>query len=131
MIKSRLNPYEFISSVEHKIRYIKECWQLTVAIDFHCIFFFLLWKSMAIVNFLIANILWNIFVCVFNRRKKLIQVWNNLKMSKWQHSHFWVNYSCKDTCKTSPKWCGICDQNKFCINSAWLLHIFKITELTA
>jgi len=44
-------------------------------------FFFLLWKSMAIVNFLIANILWNIFVCVFNRRKKLIQVWNNLKMS--------------------------------------------------
>jgi len=30
---------------------------------------------------------------VFNRRKKLIQVWNKLRVSKlWQRFHFWVNY---------------------------------------
>ncbi len=29
---------------------------------------------------------------MFNRRKKLIQVWNNLRLSKWwQNCHFWVN----------------------------------------
>ncbi len=30
---------------------------------------------------------------MFNRRKKIIQVWNNLRVSKWwQNFHFWVNY---------------------------------------
>jgi len=38
--------------------------QLTVAIDFHSIFFFLLWKSMATVNCLVSNILRNIYFLV-------------------------------------------------------------------
>jgi len=33
-------------------------------IDFHCIFFFLLWKSMGSINGLVTDILPNIFLCV-------------------------------------------------------------------
>jgi len=33
---------------------------------------------------------------VFNRRKKFIRFWNNLKVSKlWQNFHVWVNYPFK------------------------------------
>ncbi len=39
-----------------------------VAIDFHCIFFFILWKSMATSNYLIPNILQNIF-CVQQKKE--------------------------------------------------------------
>ncbi len=35
----------------------------------------------------------NIFSFVFNRRNKLIQRWNNLRVSEWwQDFHCWVNY---------------------------------------
>ncbi len=42
---------------------------------------------------------------MFNVRKKLIHVWNDIRLSKWQHFHFWVNYPFK-----------LC-------NCAWHLHI--------
>ncbi len=36
---------------------------------------------------------------VFGRTKKIIQVWNYLRESKWwQNFHFWVNYPFKHTC---------------------------------
>ncbi len=43
---------------------------------------------------------------VFFRRKKLIQVWNNLKVTKWwQNFHFWVNYPFKASQFTLwPSW---------------------------
>jgi len=50
-----------------------------VAIDFHSMFL-LMWKSMATVNWLTT--FFKIFSFVFNRRKKLIQVWSNLRVSK-------------------------------------------------
>ncbi len=35
---------------------------------------------------------------VFSIRNKFIQVWNNMRVSKWwQHFHVWVNYSFKLT----------------------------------
>ncbi len=56
---------------------------VSVPIDFHSIF------PYCSVN----NILQNIF-CV--QQKKLIQVWNNLKVSKWwQNFHFWMNFPFK------------------------------------
>jgi len=52
-------------------------------------FFFLQWKSP--VNCLITNILQNFFFCV--QEKKLIQVWNNLRVGKWWHNlNYGVNY---------------------------------------
>jgi len=57
------NLYEFLSSVEHKIIYLYELWktrQLMVATDFHCR---------------------KISSCV-QQKKKLIQVLNNLRVSK-------------------------------------------------
>ncbi len=44
---------------------------------------------MATVNILATNILQNIFF-FFNRRKKLVQVWN-VDVSKWQNFTFGVN----------------------------------------
>ncbi len=32
------------------------------------------------------------FVCVSSRTKKVIQVWNDIRVSKWWQ-HFWLNYS--------------------------------------
>ncbi len=32
---------------------------------------------------------------VFSRRKSVIQIWNNMKKSKWQNFHFWVNHPFK------------------------------------
>ncbi len=44
-------------------------------------------------SYFIQNSLKYMFcVCVFNIRKKFIQVWNNMMVSKWQNCHFWVNY---------------------------------------
>ncbi len=76
--------------------------QLMVPIDFHSISFSTmevngdqqLFGSIKI--FIISSF-------VFNIRKKLIQVWNDMRVSKWwQHFHFWVNYSFK-YCKNNNK----------------------------
>ncbi len=38
---------------------------------------------------------------VFNIKKRLIQVWNDMRVSKWwQNFHFWVNYSFKVSLST-------------------------------
>ncbi len=60
--------------------------QLTLAIGYHsCILFPRLWKSIATISYLLVKISY----FVLNRRKKLIQVWNNLRMSDyWQNAHF-------------------------------------------
>jgi len=49
------------------------------AIDFHS-WKKILCKSIGGVNCLVTNILQNIFVCV--QQKNLIQVWNNMRVSK-------------------------------------------------
>ncbi len=54
---------------------------VTVATDIHGIFF---------TN--ITNILKSI-LC--STEGKLVQVWNNMKGSKWQNVHFWLNYPFK------------------------------------
>ncbi len=30
---------------------------------------------------------------LFYRRLKILQVWNDMRVNKWQNIHFWVNYS--------------------------------------
>ncbi len=40
------------------------------------------WKSMTNIHFWLPTFI-KIFYFVFNTRKKLLQVWNNLSMSKW------------------------------------------------
>jgi len=66
---------------------------LTGAIDFHSIFFFLLWKSMAPVSVWLPTF-FTISLC--SAEEKFIQVWNNLRVSKWwQNFHFKVNYPFK------------------------------------
>jgi len=49
----------------------------------------ILWKSMSAVNCLVTNIVSSSFV--FN--KKLVWVWNSMRVSKWWEKkiHFWVN----------------------------------------
>ncbi len=66
--------------------------QLTTAIDFHSIFFLILWWSMLqstrwLQTFFIISYF------VFNRRKELIQVWNKWRVSKWwQNFIFWLSH---------------------------------------
>jgi len=73
------NLYEFLSSDEHKGRYFfKNDWNFGT-IDFHSIFF-LLWKSMVSNNWFQS--FFKISSFVFIRRKKLIQVCKNLRVSK-------------------------------------------------
>ncbi len=69
-----------------------EAKHLMVAVDFNSIFS-ILRKLMATVKCLVTNILPNIFF-VLNRQRN-IQVWNNLRPTKWQKLHFWVNYPFK------------------------------------
>ncbi len=60
--------------------------QLMVAIDFHCIFS-ILWKSMATVNCLVANILQNIFFCVHQNNEIHAGLeWVNDE----KNIHFWL-----------------------------------------
>ncbi len=48
---------------------------------------------MATSNCLVTRSSSNYLFCVFNRSEKLVQVWNNLRVSKlWQICLFWVNY---------------------------------------
>ncbi len=71
---------EFLSSVEHKIRYFEE-------------FRFPLTSTVLFPNCSVNNILQNIY-CV--QQKKLVQVWNKLKTSKWWQSFsFSMNYPFK------------------------------------
>ncbi len=61
--------------------------QLMVAIDFHSIFFHMEVNGQLLPTF------FKISSFVLNIRKKLIKVWNNLRVSEWwQNFHFWVNY---------------------------------------
>ncbi len=48
--------------------------QLTVAIAFHNSFFPILWKTVATVNCLVANILQNIFFCAQKKLRGLEQL---------------------------------------------------------
>ncbi len=35
------------------------------------------------------------YLFMFSRIEGFIQVWNNMRVSKWQNFHFWVNYPLK------------------------------------
>ncbi len=52
-----------------------------------CLFFFLSiqWKSVG------SNDFWTSMFLTFYRRMKVIQVWNDMRASKWLNFHFWVN----------------------------------------
>jgi len=59
------NLYEFLSSAEHKRRYFEECQynqQFMGLIDFHSIFFSILWQSMGTINCVVTYIPQNIFI---------------------------------------------------------------------
>jgi len=58
------NLYEFLSSIEHKRRFFKECWLHSI--------FILQWISLATFNCLITNILQNILFLVQRKKKVLI-----------------------------------------------------------
>ncbi len=57
---------------------------------------------MGTVNCLITNILQN-DLFMFNKRNKLIQVWNNMRVSKC-FLHFWVNYPFKLAYLVAQDW---------------------------
>ncbi len=58
------NLYDFVSSVEYKIRYFEES--------------------------SLTNIIHSIFLCVL-QKNECIQVWHDMKLSKWQNIHFGMN----------------------------------------
>ncbi len=92
------NLWKFISYVEHKRRYFDEFWRakrLLVPIDFHS-------RERNTMDGL--PVFFQISSFMFNTRKKLIQVWNDMRVSKWsQKFHFWVNYSFKMAAKRWPE----------------------------
>ncbi len=69
--------------------------KLMVAIDFHCMekkYYGIQWGPRTVW----LHTFFTICFFVFSRRKKFIQVWNSLTVSKlWWNFHFWVNYSFK------------------------------------
>jgi len=84
-----------------------------------------------LVSSLVTNNLQNnYFLFVFNRRKKLIHVWNNLRVSKWlQHFHLWKNickidmhsYHSPDTETWAPMYFFFAFIFLFCVISSSLL----------
>jgi len=71
--------------------FLKGYKQLFGTIDFHS-----RKKNTMEVNGAKVPIVFKISSFVFSKRKKLIQVWNNLRVSKWwQNFHFWVEYPFK------------------------------------
>ncbi len=53
----------------------------------------ILWKSMGHQLFVWLHTFFKMSSFMYNRRKKLIQVWNSLIVSKWwQKYNFWVNF---------------------------------------
>ncbi len=76
--------------------------QLLVATDWQPYekLFGILWKSKGNRNWLVINILLNIF---FRRIEEFVQVWNNRRVSKLQKFHFWVNYPLKIKNKSPSK----------------------------
>ncbi len=90
------NLYECLCSAEHKGGYSEECGkqsssgaQLTSIVLF--------FPTMEVNGALKqpGYKLFKISSFVFGRTKKFIQVWNYLRVSKWQNFHFWVNYPFK------------------------------------
>ncbi len=73
---------------EHKGRYSEECEQFC-----GIVFVLLLWKSMVPKTAWLQTF-FRISSFVF-RSNTFIQVWNDLRASKWQNFHFWVNYPFK------------------------------------
>ncbi len=86
------------SRSDRLVRSVWRMWeteQFWGTIDFHCIFFFLLWRSMVPKTAWLQTF-FKISSFVFSRTKTFIQVWNYLRVSKWwQDFHFWVNYPFK------------------------------------
>ncbi len=65
-------------------------WGILVIKQLTSIVFSILWKSMATVNYMVSNS--HFIFSLHNRTKKLLQVWNNLRLSKWWQFSFLVNY---------------------------------------
>ncbi len=89
-----LNLYECLWSAEHKWRYSEECGkqsssgaQLT-----SIVFFFPFYGSQWCPKTAWLQTFFKISPFVFGRTKTFIQVWNYLRVCKWQNFHFWVNY---------------------------------------
>ncbi len=67
---------------------------LLVAIDFYSIFC-MLWKSMATRHCLVIHIFQKKIFCVYQGEKNLIQVWNNLRVSKWWQIVIFLGWTIK------------------------------------
>jgi len=55
------NLYKFLPSIEHRRRYLEECWSQDS-------WQHPLWKSKYVINFLVTHILLNIFFCVQQKK---------------------------------------------------------------
>ncbi len=73
------NLYKFISYTERRRRYSEECWTSIVGSE-------ILHKSIETVNCVITKF-FKIYYFMFNMRKKLIQVWNDMKIMTCT---FWI-----------------------------------------
>ncbi len=93
--------YTYLCSAEHKGRYSEECGKrsssgapLTSSV------FIPYYGSQWCPKTAWLQIFFKISSFVFSRTKKFIQVWNDLRVSKWwQKLHFWVNYPFKSCFK--------------------------------
>ncbi len=87
------NLYECLCSAEHKGRYSEECGkQSSSGAPLTSIVFFSYYRSQWCPKTAWLQTFFKISSFVFCRTKTFIQVWNYLRVSKWQNFHFWVNY---------------------------------------
>ncbi len=93
------NLYECLCSAEHKGRYSEECGkQSSSGAPLTSIVFFSYYGSQWCPKTAWLQTFFKISSFVFGRTKNFIQVWNYLRVSKWQNFHFWVNYPFKGIC---------------------------------
>ncbi len=88
------NLYECLCSAEHKGRYSEECGKQSSsgAPLTSIVFFFSYYGSQWCPKTAWLQTFFKISSFVFSRTKKFIQVWNYLRVSKWQNFLSWVNY---------------------------------------
>ncbi len=116
-----LNMYEFflLLNIFWRMQVYK---QLMVVIYFHSMEKKKYFRSQGLPSTLWLPAFFQISSCVFKRRKKLVHVWNNMRLSKWwQHLNFWVDNPFKFWTQGDSGWvCYRVKKNTLNSNGKWL-----------
>ncbi len=99
------NLYEYLFSAERKGKYSEECGKQSSSGEplTSIVWKKILWKSMMPKTTWVQTF-FKISSSVLSRTKTLIQVWNYLRVSKWQSFHFWMNNPFKGKKVLTLKW---------------------------